>query len=149
MSKTSHQKHAQKKHHHTTKATPSTTTYHADYQAHGWGDFLIVLLILAMGLFFILPFYVLIPPAAQMFVLILFGLTVLVFAVMLWRKKPADMAISHPQTAGHLVYLAAVVTLATIIILQLISGHLDYWLVLILAVIMITHSVLALSHQSK
>ncbi|MBI2798081.1 hypothetical protein HYX70_02135 [Candidatus Saccharibacteria bacterium] len=145
MSKNSHQKHELKKKHSSTNHTKQTAD--VDYKAHSFADIIIVLLIIGLGIIFILPFYAFMPLAAQMVLLILFGTTIVLFAASLWRQKPANMVVTHPQTAGHLAYLAAVVVLATVIILQILNGQLDIWLIVVLVIIMVVRSLLVISHK--
>lgn len=146
MSRNSHRKYEQNKH-----SVQSNTAHvvksHEDYQAHTWGDTLIVLLIIGLGIIFILPFYSVMPAGARYAAMIVFAITIVLFAGSLWNKKPADMAVTHPQTAGHLVYLATIVILACVIVLQLLSGQLDFWLVVILVVVILARSLLVMLHK--
>lgn len=85
MSKLSHAKHEhknKKKHQDMSYEKP-----HEDYQAGVFGDVIIGLLILGLGLFFIIPFYALIPATAQIIVLIMFVLVILSFSVFVFNKR--------------------------------------------------------------
>lgn len=85
MSKNSHAKHE-----HKNKTKHQAESYekpHEDYHAGKMGDLLIGLLILGLGLFFIIPFYALIPASGQMFVIGFFFLVIILFAIFLWRKR--------------------------------------------------------------
>lgn len=85
MSKTSHAKHEhknKKKHQDMSYEKP-----HEDYHAGKFGDLIIGLLILGLGLFFIIPFYSLIPAAGQVVVIGLFFLVLVLFAIFVWRKR--------------------------------------------------------------
>lgn len=151
MSKTSHQKHEQKQKskHHVTQNSSKPSKSHEDYQAHSFGDVIIVLLIIGLGIVFILPFYAVMPAAARYATIIVFGITIALFAASLWKQKPVDMAVTHPQTAAHLAYLATVVVLACVIILQLLSGRLDIWLIVILTAILVVRNLLVLGHNPE
>jgi len=85
LSKKSHAKHE-----HKNKAKHQAESYekpHEDYQAGPLGDVIIGVLILGLGLFFIIPFYSLIPAVGQIFVLSAFFVVILAFSAFVWRKR--------------------------------------------------------------
>ncbi len=85
MSKTSHAKHEhknKKKHQDMSYEKP-----HEDYKAGAFGDVIIGVLILGLGLFFIIPFYAYIPVPGQITILVLFGLVILGFSLFVWNKR--------------------------------------------------------------
>lgn len=85
MSKNSHAKHE-----HKNKAKHQVESYekpHEDYHAGKMGDLVIGLLILGLGLFFIIPFYSLIPAAGQIFVIAFFILIIIIFCAFVWKKR--------------------------------------------------------------
>lgn len=85
MSKNSHAKHEHKQKH---KPQPNSyQTPHEDYHAGAFGDIVIVLLIIGLGLFFVAPFYQYLNSGALLFVITIFVLIILLFALFVWRKK--------------------------------------------------------------
>ncbi len=83
MSKNSHAKHEHQK----KASNDSYETPHEDYKAGVFGDVIIGLLILGLGLFFILPFYFVLRGSAQVFVMVIFVLVIMAFALFMWHKK--------------------------------------------------------------
>ena len=85
MSKNSHAKHELKQKH-----RPQNNSYqvpHEDYHAGAFGDIIIVLLIIGLGLFFVAPFYQYMNSGSLIFVITVFALIILLFAVFVWRKR--------------------------------------------------------------
>lgn len=86
MSKNSHNKHEHKQaQNHHPKAQGSEVP-HEDYQPGLGGDIVIFILIIGLGLFFILPFYGLLPNPGNVMLILLFILIVLGFVLLLWRR---------------------------------------------------------------
>ncbi len=83
MSKNSHAKHE----HHKKASNDSFETPHEDYKAGVFGDVIIGLLIFGLGLIFVLPFYFVLKGSAQVFVMVIFVLIIIVFALFMWHKK--------------------------------------------------------------
>jgi hypothetical protein len=85
MSKKSHAKHEQKNKH---KSQPmSYEKPHEDYHAGAFGDTIIILLILGLGLFFIVPFFPYMSDNTLLIVLSVFVLIVVAFAFFLRKKR--------------------------------------------------------------
>ena len=85
MSKKSHAKHEAKQKH---KSQPmSYEKPHEDYHAGAFGDTIIILLILGLGLFFIVPFFPYMSDNTLLVVLALFALVVVFFAFFLRKKR--------------------------------------------------------------
>ena len=85
MSKTSHAKHE-----HKNKLKHQSDSYekpHEDYKAGRFGHFLIALLIIGLGLFFVLPFYGLLPQGLQVAIIVIFILIVVLFGVFIKRSN--------------------------------------------------------------
>ena len=85
MSKKSHAKHEKKQQHKGTKQ--SYEAPHEDYHAGAFGDSIIVLLILGLGLFFIVPFFPYMSDNALLIVLSIFAIVVVFFAWLLRKKR--------------------------------------------------------------
>ncbi len=86
MSKQSHQKHEHKQaHKHHSEA--QDVQPHEDYHAGVFGDVIIVLLILGLGLFFILPFYGLLPNPGNIVIILIFFLIIGGFIWLLLRRN--------------------------------------------------------------
>jgi LPXTG-motif cell wall-anchored protein len=83
MSKNSHAKHEHKKKH----ENQSYQTPHEDYQAGAFGDVIIGLLIMGLGLFFILPFFALLNDSALLLVLGIYFVVIVGFVVYISRKR--------------------------------------------------------------
>lgn len=83
MSKNSHAKHEHKKKH----ENQSYQTPHEDYQAGAFGDVIIGLLIMGLGLFFILPFFALLNDSALLLVLGIYFVAIVGFVVYISRKR--------------------------------------------------------------
>ena len=85
MSKNSHAKHEHKNKH---KAQPNSyQTPHEDYHAGAFGDIIIVLLIIGLGLFFVAPFYQYMNAGSLLFVMVVFLVIILLFGLFVWRKR--------------------------------------------------------------
>ena len=85
MSKKSHAKHEQKNKH---KSQPmSYEKPHEDYHAGAFGDTIIILLILGLGLFFIVPFFPYMSDNTLLIVLSVFVFIVVAFAFFLRKKR--------------------------------------------------------------
>jgi len=88
MSKNSHAKHEQKqKHKHKHQPDMSYQKPHEDYHVGAFGDIVIVLLIIGLGLFFVVPFFPYLNNGSLVFVLVVFLLIILLFGLFVWRKK--------------------------------------------------------------
>lgn len=85
MSKNSHAKHEHKNHQH--KAVNSYEKPHEDYHAGVWGDIVIFILIIGLGLFFVLPFYGVLPNPGSVMIIITFLLIIAGFALLIWRRS--------------------------------------------------------------
>jgi len=85
MSKKSHAKHEKKQKHKSTKQ--SFEVPHEDYHAGAFGDTIIILLILGLGLFFIVPFFPYMSDNTLLIVLSLFAIVVVFFALLLRKKR--------------------------------------------------------------
>ncbi len=83
MSKNSHAKHEHKKKH----ENQSYQTPHEDYQAGAFGDVIIGLLIMGLGLFFILPFFAVLNDSALLLVLGIYFVVIVGFVVYISRKR--------------------------------------------------------------
>lgn len=85
MSKKSHAKHEAKQKH---KSQPvSYEKPHEDYQAGAFGDAIIILLIVGLGLFFVVPFFPYMTDTTLLAVLSVFVLIIVVFAYLLRKKR--------------------------------------------------------------
>jgi len=83
MSKNSHSKHEhKKKHDHLSYQTP-----HEDYQAGAFGDVVIGLLVLGLGLFFILPFFTILSDSALLLVLGIYFVAIIAFIAFVIKKR--------------------------------------------------------------
>lgn len=87
MSKNSHSKHEHKQAHKRHPEAQSTELPHEDYQAGFGGDIVIFILIIGLGLFFVLPFYGLLPNPGNVMLIGLFILIVLGFVWLLVRRS--------------------------------------------------------------
>jgi LPXTG-motif cell wall-anchored protein len=85
MSKKSHAKHEQKQKHKSQIA--SYEKPHEDYQAGAFGDTIIILLIIGLGLFFVVPFFPYMSDNTLLIVLAVFILIIVVFAYLLRKKR--------------------------------------------------------------
>lgn len=85
MSKNSHSKHEHKQKH---KSQPmSYQAPHEDYHVGAFGDIIIVMLIIGLGLFFVVPFFPYMTGGSLIFVLAVFLLIILLFGFFVWRKR--------------------------------------------------------------
>ena len=83
MSKNSHSKHEhKKKHEHQSYQAP-----HEDYQAGAFGDVVIGLLVLGLGLFFILPFFTILSDSALLLVLGIYFVAIIAFIIFVIKKR--------------------------------------------------------------
>lgn len=85
MSKKSHAKHEHKQKH--KSQSMGYETPHEDYHVGAFGDIVIVLLIIGLGLFFVVPFFPYMNNGSLIFILIVFLLIILLFGIFVWRKK--------------------------------------------------------------
>lgn len=85
MSKHSHAKHEHKQKH--KNQSMSYQTPHEDYHVGAFGDIIIVMLIIGLGLFFVVPFFPYMTGGSLIFVLGVFLLIVLLFGFFVWRKR--------------------------------------------------------------
>ncbi len=83
MSKNSHAKHEHKKKH----ENQSYQTPHEDYQAGVFGDVVIGLLVLGLGLFFILPFFTILSDSALLLVLGIYFVAIIAFTTFVIKKR--------------------------------------------------------------
>lgn len=86
MSKNSHAKHEHKQNHRQNKALQGYEKPHEDYHAGIWGDVVIFILIIGLGIFFVLPFYGLLPYPGSVLIIITFLLIIAGFALLIWRR---------------------------------------------------------------
>lgn len=86
MSKSSHAKHEHKKHQ-SSNAQQGYEKPHEDYQAGVWGDIVIFILIIGLGLFFVLPFYGVLPNPGNVLIITTFLLIIAGFALLIWRRS--------------------------------------------------------------
>lgn len=86
MSKNSHNKHEHKQAHKHKVDMQSAEVPHEDYRAGLGGDIVIFILIIGLGLFFVLPFYGLLPNPGNVMLIGLFILIVLGFVWLLVRR---------------------------------------------------------------
>lgn len=135
MSKNSHHKHEQKvKHQH---SSPHVSEEGALVEHRFGTEVLIALVIFAMGLFFMVPFYTAVSAPLQMALLILFMIAVCIFVVVHWRKLKHQK--DHPQMPlmERFVYLSVVSILSVAIVVQVLSRDLDLWLPAILIIVVL------------
>jgi hypothetical protein len=95
---------------------------------------LIVLLVI-----FINPSGFWMPNSVHMMLLLLFLVTFLAFAALIWKERPKDEREElHVLVAGRLAFLVGAVLLAAGIIAQGLSHNVDPWLVLTLGGMILT-----------
>lgn len=135
MSKNSHAKHEHKKH---SKQSMSYEKPHEDYKSGVWGDVLIIVLILGLGLFFILPFFALMPTTSQVVIMTMFLLAIAIFVGLVWRSKPRDEREAHHNArVGNFVYSLALVSIGGLILYQVVYRKLDIALVVIMLLLVV------------
>lgn len=147
MSKNSHAKHEHKKH---SKQYLKYEKPHEDYKAGVWGDVLVILLIIGLGLFFIMPFFALMPSTGQVMIMTIFLLIVAIFAGLVWRNKPADEREAHQNArVGNFVFSLAIISIGALILYQVIYHKLDIALMVILLLLVVARVGYAAYLKSK
>ncbi len=85
------------------------------------------------------PFNILMTSVATLTLIMLLAVTVIAFAVFIWREKPQDEREAlHSLTAGRISYLVGGGVLVMAIIVQSVQHHLDLWLAVTLGAMVIT-----------
>jgi cobalamin synthase len=85
------------------------------------------------------PFNVLMTSALTLMLIMFFALAVIAFAIFLWREQPQDEREAlHILMAGRISYLIGGGVLVLAIIVQVFQHHLDQWLAIVLAAMVLT-----------
>lgn len=136
MSKHSHQKHESKVKHHN-QQTPHINE-EGGLVEHRFGtEVLIALIIFALGLFFMVPFYTTVSAPIQMALVVVFMLVVVSFIVTHWPRLKHQKDHLQMPLIERFVYLCVVSILSVAIVAQVLSNDLDLWLPTILIVIVL------------
>lgn len=138
MSKTSHQKHEQKNQNHKNRTKIKHIPEDDVLTEHKFGTEVVIgLIIFALGMFFMVPFYSATTAPIQLAILALFMLAVLAFIITHWRKLKKQS--NHPQMPAleRFIYLSIVAILSVAIFVQVLTKSLDLWLVFILVIVVL------------
>lgn len=85
------------------------------------------------------PFNILMTSALSLSLIMLLAITVIAFAVFVWREQPRDEREAlYGLKAGHVSYFVGGGVLVTAIIVQTIMHSLDQWLAVTLGAMVIT-----------
>lgn len=104
-----------------------------------YSEWMLALSVLLALTLLINPFDLIMTDAYILTSLMLLGVAVIAFGVFIWRESFRDEREQmHGLQAGRLSYLAGGATLVIAIVTQTLSHTLDIWLVLVLAVMVIT-----------
>lgn len=88
---------------------------------------------------FLNPFMLWMPTTLQYAAVTLVVLLFALFAGMVWRERPVDEREEHhAMLAGRVAYLFGMLVLVVGVVVQAVSGHVDVWLVLTLAAMVLT-----------
>jgi hypothetical protein len=85
------------------------------------------------------PSNVLMPSAFTLTLIMILAVTMIAFAVFVWREQPRDEREAlHGLKAGHISYFIGAGVLVTAIIVQVVQHELDQWLAVALGAMVIT-----------
>ncbi len=138
MSRASHKKHEQKQQNHAKRTQIKHIAEDDMLTEHKFGTEVVIgLIIFALGMFFMVPFYSATTAPIQLAILALFMLAVLAFIITHWRKLKKQS--NHPQMPAleRFIYLSIVAILSVAIFVQVLTKSLDLWLVFILVIVVL------------
>ncbi len=106
--------------------------------------------IVAALLLLINPFNILMTSALTLTVIMILAVTVIAFAVFVWREQPRDEREAlYGLKAGHVSYFIGGAVLALAIIIQSIQHDLDQWLAVALGAMVITKLIVSAWSRHK
>jgi len=112
---------------------------------------IIISLIFLVVLFFCLdPFDWFMPSMLEMFLLVLLVLVFAAFATFVWKEGKGDeREVMHNMLAGRFAYLAGTTTLIVGIVVQSLEHKTDHWLIIALAIMVISKMIGLIYSQRK
>lgn len=92
-------------------------------------DGIFMILLIALAIFFINPFYLWMPDGLEIAFVALFGVGFSLFAAFFWKERPQDeRQHEHTLFSGKIAFIAGTGILSLGIIIQSLQHNLDIWL---------------------